>query len=172
MKSFRIEIQKRKCKKSGAIFQTALFADKLGDKYGKKFFITEAGEVAFYELIIDKSEPMEFADIETYYLAEFEKRSEILKPSLGEAWRYFADLSQQGHRWYLGAMYYHELCYFPGELLVSDLVESTHIESETQELRFTKWNSLTGQSKAEMMKSFFDEPVKGHDPIVKHLYNE
>ena len=172
MENHRIEIFQERCKKTGKVFQIAQYADKLGDTYGQKYFITELGEVAHINLFEKETVPKSFQDIDSFYQVELKKQSKHVHLSIDDAWRYFADKSLKNKYWYMGAIYYHEDCYYPGEYLVSDIIESQEIESETQEVKYTTWESLDDVTKQKCMTYLFKNPVESTHPIMSHIYDE
>lgn len=172
MTTNRITIFQEKCKKTGLKFQTAQLIDKAGDSHGQKYFITELGEIAHVNLFEKEKIPDAFNDLEFHYHLERKRHEKSMITSLNEVWRYFSDQSIGGKDWYLETMSYHKDCYDPGNFFVSEILEKKEIHTETQQLKYTTWESLNKEMKEKCMSLFFKNPIRASHPIINHIYNE
>lgn len=150
-----------------------MFKDPIiGDGWGIKDYITEIGEVAYVEFK-DKI-PDVYENIDECFWIEKILRNRPFFPEIDDAWRYFADLSFGGKVWYAGTMNFNRLCFgenYTADDYIKSIIEEHEITVEAQPITFNKWSNLTDAEKKHHMKLFFDNPVKGSYPILKHTFH-
>lgn len=176
MRNFLISVSTERCLSNGEVFTIASFLDKnSGDGYGLKHFITEDGEVAFINMIVEKNIPDEWDDIDKYFWDEKNSRTKYVDVNINDAWRYFADPSRDGKLWYMEAMHYHAKCTEKitlERLQNSELIEEKEIFVTPQSITYNKWNNLSEEEKKWHMNYLFEHPVSGFYPIIDDEFHK
>ncbi|MGD1845528.1 MAG: hypothetical protein ACFB10_09070 [Salibacteraceae bacterium] len=164
--SIKIKLHHCRCKSSDKAFTLVSFADDHSQAYGQKYFLSEAGEVSHINLL-EKPPAHEVLDeVDGYFKAQ--KTAETPKHiSSVDLWRYIADPSPKGFRWYLEAMSFHPDCNNDGLLAPFDLIATEEKAPTPVEVSFNNWKAQSQEEKAATVARFLDRPVKQSHPIVE-----